>query len=174
MFVNILRIHFIKVAEISLLTSTILQRHPKTHTNKSSKSVFKNYFLFLQKWNFLQLFFRLQWLQLPWKNALANIFLSRSRMVIITYFLNDNVLVNEIKILIKVADQDDINFIFPQKLFQLPGNAVKMLMCQNFVLGIALLLMLWQDKKKESPLVQNTIPLSRDAFKQLRVRSKDT
>ena len=49
MFVNILRIHFIKVAEISLLTSTILQRHPKTHTNKSSKSVFIYHFRFLQK-----------------------------------------------------------------------------------------------------------------------------
>ena len=72
------------------------------------------------------------------------------------------------------ADQDCIQFTFSQKKFQLHGNAAKMLMCQNFVLGFVLLLMLWQDKEKESPLVQNTILLSRDVFKQLSLGSKVT
>merc|ERR1712136_54338 len=48
----------------------------------------------------------------------------------------------------------------------------KKLVCQNFVLGFALLLMLWQDKGKESMLVQNTILSSRDVFKQLSLASK--
>merc|ERR1712136_261430 len=54
----------------------------------------------------------------------------------------------------------------------LHGNAAKKLVCQNFVLGFALLLMLWQDKGKESTLVQNTILSSRDGFKHLSLASK--
>ena len=52
MFVIIPIIHGIKVADILLQISNILQHHPKTHTNKSSKSVFKNYFRFLQNETF--------------------------------------------------------------------------------------------------------------------------
>ena len=95
-------------------------------------------------------------------------------MVSISYYLKFNIILNKSKILNNFADQDGIQFTFSQKQFQLHGNAAKMLMCQNFVLGIALLLMLWQDKEKESTLVQNTMLLSRDAFKQLSLGSKVT
>ena len=76
------------------------------------------------------------------------------------------------KIFNNFANHDGKNFAFSQKQFQLQENAAKKPMYQNFVLGFALLQMLWQDKEKESPLVQNMIPLSRDAFKQLSLASK--
>ena len=93
-------------------------------------------------------------------------------MVSTSYFLKYNIMLLKSEILNNFADQNDINLTFSQRQFQLPGNAVNLLMCQNFVLGFALPLMLWQDKEKESMLAQNTIPLSRDAFKQLSLGSK--
>merc|ERR1712133_257747 len=51
-----------------------------------------------------------------------------------------------------------------QRKFQLHGNAAKLLVCQHFVLGFVLLLVLWQDKETESTLVQNTIVSSMDVF----------
>ena len=90
MFVNVSRNHTIKVTEISLLKSNIKEHHPKPQTYKASKTTLQNLTRFSIKWRFLQLFFWSQWLQLPWKNALAHIFLSRSRMVIISYFYRYN------------------------------------------------------------------------------------
>ena len=84
------------------------------------------------------------------------------------------VIIGAFKIFNHFADNDDKNFAFSQKQLQLLENAAKRPKYQSFVLGFALLPMLWQDKEKESPLVQNMIPLSRDAFKQLSTVSKVT
>ena len=70
-----------------------------------------------------------------------------------------------LKIFNNFANQDDIEFIFSQKQFRyalLHQNAAKMLVCQNFALGFAFLLMLWQDKGTGSTLVQNTMLSSMD------------
>ena len=96
-------------------------------------------------------------------------------MVSISYYLKSDIMLYKCKLIFNdFADHDGKNFTFSQKQFQLLKNAAKMPMYQNFVLGFALLQMLWQDKEKESLLVQNMIPLSRDAFKQLSPASKVT
>ena len=72
------------------------------------------------------------------------------------------------------ANHDGKNFAFSQKYVLPLDNAAKKPMYRNFVLGFALLQMLWQDKEKESTLVQNTILSSRDVFKQWSLASKVT
>ena len=97
MFVNVCRIHSIKVMEVSLLTSNIQENRPKTHTYKSNSISLQTSLKISRKWSFLQLFFSLQWLLCPWKNVLADLFLSRLRMVSISYYVKYNIMLHKIR-----------------------------------------------------------------------------
>ena len=100
---------------------------------------------------------------------LENIFLLRSKMVSISYCVEYNVILGISNMFINdFANICDCNFTFSQNQFQLPGNAAKILTFRSFVLGFVLLLMLWQDKKRGSPLVHNMKPSSKIAFKHQR------
>ena len=149
---------------------SIIQRNKQTY---QTNSVFKDKSRFPLKWSFLSLCFWLQWLQLQWKNVLANIFLSRSKRVCISYCLEYNAMIDTSNIN-KFANICGFNFSFSQNQFQLPRNAAKHLAFRSFVLGFVLLQMLWQDKKRGSPLVQNTKQLSKNAFKHQREGCKVT
>ena len=140
----------------------IIQRHLQSNQANTS---FKDYPRLQPKWRFFKFCFWLQWLQLQWTNVWQNISLSRLRMVSTINFLTLKFLL--LSNINNFAYRSDSNMRFYHaQLLKLQGNAAKLLIFQDFVLGFALLLVLCQDKTKGFLVVQSMRASLKNALKQ--------